>query len=120
MAGIVAGRQERKSARGNRFAFVQLSDTTGGYEVVMFSETLEKSREHIETGAQVVVTVEATSESEQLKLLARSVAPIDQVVADAGSLGLLIYVDEPDALASVARVLDDAARAARAVRPGPV
>jgi DNA polymerase-3 subunit alpha len=42
MAGVVAGRQERKSARGNRFAFAQLSDTTGGYEVTLFSETLEK------------------------------------------------------------------------------
>ncbi|WP_281968292.1 DNA polymerase III subunit alpha [Roseovarius nanhaiticus] len=120
MAGVVAGRQERKSARGNRFAFVQLSDTTGGYEVTMFSETLEKSREHIETGAQVVVTVEATMEAEQLKLLARSVAPIDGVVADAGSLGLMIFVEEPGAIASVARVLDGAAQAARAARPGPI
>ncbi|WP_113910908.1 DNA polymerase III subunit alpha [Roseovarius dicentrarchi] len=120
MAGIVAGRQERKSARGNRFAFVQLSDTTGGYEVVMFSETLEKSREHIDTGAQVVVTVEATMESEQLKLLARAVAPIDGVVADAGSLGLMIFVDAPSAVASVARVLEGAGEAARAARPGPI
>ncbi|MDO5757086.1 MAG: DNA polymerase III subunit alpha [Rhodobacterales bacterium] len=120
MAGIVAGRQERKSARGNRFAFVQLSDTTGGYEVVMFSETLEKSREHIDTGAQVVVTVEATMEAEQLKLLARSVAPIDGVVADAGSSGLMIFVDAPSALASVARVLEGALEAARATRPGPI
>ncbi|MEX1235970.1 MAG: DNA polymerase III subunit alpha [Roseovarius sp.] len=120
MAGIVAGRQERKSARGNRFAFVQLSDTTGGYEVVMFSETLEKCREHIETGAQVVVTVQATMESEQLKLLATSVAPIDGVVADAGSLGLMIFVDAPSAVASVARVLEGAADAARAARPGPI
>jgi len=29
IAGAVASRQERKSARGNRFAFVQLSDPTG-------------------------------------------------------------------------------------------
>jgi DNA polymerase III subunit alpha len=29
IAGAVSGRQERKSARGNRFAFVQLSDPTG-------------------------------------------------------------------------------------------
>ncbi|MFX0543735.1 DNA polymerase III subunit alpha [Roseovarius sp. S4756] len=120
MAGVVAGRQERKSARGNRFAFVQLSDTTGGYEVTMFSETLEKSREHIETGAQVVITAEATMEAEQLKLLARSVAPIDGVVADAGSLGLMIFVEEPGAVASVARVLDGAAQAAKAARPGPI
>ncbi len=46
MAGVVAGRQERKSARGNRFAFAQLSDTTGAYEVTIFSDVLEKSRDH--------------------------------------------------------------------------
>ncbi len=120
MAGVVAGRQERKSARGNRFAFVQLSDTTGGYEITMFSETLEKSREHLETGTQLVVTVEATMEAEQLKLLARSVAPIDGVVADAGSTGLRIFVDAPDAIRSVASVLESAREVARAARPGPI
>nr|WP_309503280.1 DNA polymerase III subunit alpha [uncultured Roseovarius sp.] len=120
MAGVVAGRQERKSARGNRFAFVQLSDTTGGYEVTMFSETLEKSREFLETGTHVVVTVEATMESEQLKLLARSVAPIDGVVADAGSTGLRIFVETPDAIGSVASVLESAREVAKSARPGPI
>ncbi|MEB8385886.1 DNA polymerase III subunit alpha [Rhodobacteraceae bacterium KMM 6894] len=120
MAGVVAGRQERKSARGNRFAFAQLSDTTGGYEVTIFSDTLELARPHLETGSQVVITAEATMESEQLKLLARSVAPIDGVVADAGSMGLRIFVESPEAIASVARVLEGAREAARAVRPGPI
>ncbi len=120
MAGVVAGRQERKSARGNRFAFVQLSDTTGGYEVTMFSETLEKSREHLETGAHLVITVEANMEAEQLKLLARSVAPIDAVVADAGSMGLRIFLDDPGAVTTVANVLASAAEAARNAPRGPV
>jgi DNA polymerase-3 subunit alpha len=44
IAGAVSGRQERKSARGNRFAFVQLSDPTGLYEVTVFSDTLEAHR----------------------------------------------------------------------------
>ncbi|HAR51595.1 MAG TPA: DNA polymerase III subunit alpha, partial [Roseovarius nubinhibens] len=120
LAGVVAGRQERKSARGNRFAFVQLSDTTGGYEVTMFSETLEKSRDYLETGSQVVVTVEATSESDQLKLLARSVSPIDTVVADAGAMGLRIFVESPGAVETVARVLARAQEAARNAARGPV
>ena len=119
MAGVVAGRQERKSARGNRFAFVQLSDTTGGYEVTMFSDTLEKSREHLETGSHVVIAVEATMESEQLKLLARSVQPIDGVVADAGAVGLRIFVDTPAAIPSVASVLQDMADKVKAAR-GPI
>ena len=64
IAGVVAGRQERRSARGNRFAFVQLSDTTGSYEVTMFSDTLEAAREHLEPGSMVVMGVEATMEEE--------------------------------------------------------
>jgi DNA polymerase-3 subunit alpha len=119
MAGVVAGRQERKSARGNRFAFAQLSDTTGGYEITLFSETLEKSREYLETGSQVVVTAEATMESDQLKLLGRSVSPIDGVVADAGVMGLRIFVDTETAITSVAQLLQNAQTAANGTR-GPV
>ncbi|WP_047994348.1 DNA polymerase III subunit alpha [Puniceibacterium sp. IMCC21224] len=120
LAGVVAGRQERKSARGNRFAFAQLSDTTGNYEVTLFSETLEKSREFLETGAKVVVTVEATMESDQLKLLGRSVAPVDVAVADAGSSGLRIFVDDAAAIAHIASVLGRAADQLPKAARGPV
>ncbi len=109
IAGVVAGRQERRSARGNRFAFVQLSDTTGSYEVTMFSDTLEAAREHLEPGSMVVIGVEANMEEDQLKLLGRSVSPIDSVVADAGQSGLKIFVEDEAVLASVARVLEEAA-----------
>ena len=120
MAGVVAGRQERKSARGNRFAFAQLSDPTGGYEVTLFSEVLEASRDFLETGAQVVITAEATMEADQLKLLCRSLQPIDGMVADAGAVGLCVFVDQPEAIDSVAAVLEGASSAARGVRPGPI
>jgi len=120
MAGVVAGRQERKSARGNRFAFAQLSDPTGGYEVTLFSEVLEKSRDFLEIGAQVVITAEATMEADQLKLLCRSVQPVDGMVTDAGAVGLCVFVDQPEAIGSVAAVLEGASGAARGARPGPV
>ncbi|MBK1636242.1 DNA polymerase III subunit alpha [Rhodovulum adriaticum] len=108
MAGAVAGRQERKSAKGNRFAFAQLSDPTGLYEVTLFSDVLDGARDHLEAGMNVVLTVEATLENDQLKLLARAVQPIDGAVADAGSAGLKIFVEEPGAVQSVAQVLDRA------------
>ncbi|AKS45113.1 DNA polymerase III, alpha subunit [Octadecabacter temperatus] len=110
MAGTVAGRQERKSARGNRFAFVQLSDPTGQYEVTMFSDALEASRDFLETGAQVVLSVEATMESEQLKLLGRSVSPIDLAVADAGSTGLRVFLGDIAAIPTVDEILQNAIR----------
>ncbi len=108
MAGAVSGRQERKSARGNRFAFVQMSDPTGLYEVTVFSDTLEAARDHLETGMNVVLGVEVTMESEQLKLLARSAQPVDAVVAGAGDSGLKVFIEQGEAATSVASVLDRA------------
>ena len=108
MAGTVSGRQERKSARGNRFAFAQLSDPTGQYEVTLFSDTLEAARDHLDTGSQVVISCEATMEADVLKLLGRSVSPIDTAVADAGSSGLRVYLDNPEAVVSVATILENA------------
>lgn len=120
LAGVVAGRQERKSAKGNRFAFAQLSDPTGAYEVTIFSETLEKSREFLETGAKVVVTVEATMEADQLKLLARSIGPVEQMVAGAGATGLKIWVEGAAAISQIASVLSRAADQMPKAGRGPI
>ncbi|TRD23588.1 DNA polymerase III subunit alpha [Palleronia caenipelagi] len=120
MAGSIAARQERKSARGNRFAFVGLSDPSGLYEVVIFSDVLEANRDHLEPGQNVVIQVEATMESEQLKLLGRSVSPVDPIVADAGSAGLRIYLDGTGPVDPVAKVLTRAAEESRQRARGPV
>ncbi|MGM0583996.1 MAG: DNA polymerase III subunit alpha [Pseudomonadota bacterium] len=101
LAGVVTHRQERKSARGARFAFVGLSDPTGLYEATCFSEPLEKYRELLEPGSLVVITVEAERNEGDLKLLLRAVQPIDTAVASAGSMGLRVYVNDPSAVGSV-------------------
>jgi DNA polymerase-3 subunit alpha len=120
IAGSISGRQERKSARGNRFAFVQLSDPTGLYEVTIFSDTLEASRDMLETGNNVVLTVEANMEADQLKLLARAVSPVDTVAADAGSMGIRVFVDQASAVTSVAALLEKATAEAKTHARGPV
>jgi len=120
MAGTVAGRQERKSARGNRFAFVQMSDPTGQFEITLFSEVLEAARPHLEPGMRIVAQVEAVMEGEQLKLLCRQVTPVDEAVADAGASGLRLFVEEPGVLATVAAVLDRATADLPRAGRGPV
>ncbi len=120
LSGIIAGRQERKSARGNRFAFIQLSDTTGNYEITMFSDTLESCRDNLEIGAKVIVSVEATMEAEQLKLLCRSAQPMDHIVSQLGSVGLRVYLEEVESISLVATVLEDATKATRTGAEGPV
>ncbi|MEM1363000.1 MAG: DNA polymerase III subunit alpha [Pseudomonadota bacterium] len=108
IAGAVAGRQERKSARGNRFAFVQLSDPTGLYEVTVFSDTLDAAREHLEPGTNVVLTVEAQMEADQLKLLCRSAQPVDQVAVAGGASAIRVTVDSVEAFQPTAAVLAEA------------
>ena len=106
MAGSVAGRQERKSARGNRFAFVQLSDPTGLYEVTVFSETLEVARDLLEPGQNVVLTVQANMEADQLKLLCTAVAPVDAGIARAGKSEIRVFIEEAAAALSVKSLLE--------------
>jgi DNA polymerase-3 subunit alpha len=105
LAGSVSVRQERKSARGNRFAFVQLSDPTGLYEVTCFSEVLETARDLLDPGQKVVLTVKAELEGESLKLLAQSVATIDAVAAQAGAANLRIHLARAEAIPSLASLL---------------
>ncbi|MDZ4070116.1 MAG: DNA polymerase III subunit alpha, partial [Tabrizicola sp.] len=105
LAGSVSSRQERKSAKGNRYAFVQLSDPTGLYEVMCFSDLLDTSRDHLEAGQNVVLTVKAELEGETLKLLAQAITPIDAATATASAQDLRIHLVRPEAAISLAGLL---------------
>ena len=120
LAGSVASKQERKSARGNRFAFVQLSDPTGMFEVTVFSDTLEKYRDVLEPGQNVTLSVEATLEADQLKLLTRAAEPVDNTVAHAGSMGLRVFVGDEQALPSIKTRLDELLENPKIPSRGPV
>jgi len=120
LAGSVSSRQERKSQRGNRFAFVQCSDPTGLYEVTMFSDVLEATRHLLEAGSNVILQVEATLEADQLKLLARGVQPIDDAVAGDGGSGLRVFLDGPEAIPTVAGLLERTRAESKSRARGPV
>ncbi|MBP6737469.1 MAG: DNA polymerase III subunit alpha [Rhodobacteraceae bacterium] len=105
IAGSVSVKQERKSAKGNRFAFVSLSDPTGLYEVTVFSDVLEAARDHLEPGKNVVLTVKVDPDGENVKMLANAVQPIDQVAAEAGASALRIHLNRPEAIPSLAGLL---------------
>jgi len=104
LAGIVIGRKERTSGRGNRFAFVQMSDPSGTYEVTLFSEILREARALLDSGQPLVVTVDVRSEEESLRLTAQKIEPLDGVVALAAA-GLRVFVGEVRALSSLKSVI---------------
>ncbi len=104
LAGIVLGKKERTSARGSRFAFVELSDPTGKFEITVFSEELSRSRQMLEPGEKLAVTVDVRHEEESLRLTAQKIEPLDVVVAQAAA-GLRVFVAEAEALPRLKSVI---------------
>ncbi len=81
MAGIVVRKQERTSQKGNRFAFVQISDAFGVYEVMIFSELLGQARDLLNAGTLILLSVDVDKKSEdELRFLAQSIEPLTQAV----------------------------------------
>jgi DNA polymerase-3 subunit alpha len=104
LAGIVIGRKERTSARGNRFAFVQMSDPSGVFEVTLFAEMLREARALFDAGQPLAVTVDVRSEEDSLRLTAQKIEPLDDIVAHTAA-GLRVFLGEARALATLKNLI---------------
>ena len=85
LAGIVAARQERTSPKGTRFAYVRLTDSSGAFEVVVFSELLAQSRDHLEANSRVLVTAESRAEGDGVRLIANRIEPLERAIDGIGT-----------------------------------
>ena len=105
MAGTLSRAARTEIGAGQPFclcATVRSDGAVRSHDVLGHAGSLAR---FLETGSQVVMTVEATMEADQLKLLGRSVAPIDAVVADAGGAGLRVFIDGPEVIGQLQRSL---------------
>jgi DNA polymerase III subunit alpha len=80
LAGIVISARERRSQKGNKFAFAMFSDTSGQFEAVIFSETLAKSRALLESGKAVLLSVEGERDGDALKMRVQDVSSLDDAM----------------------------------------
>ncbi|MEO0915521.1 MAG: hypothetical protein AAFY31_00815 [Pseudomonadota bacterium] len=104
---IVSALQERKSGRGTRFFRMNISDPTGQVSgMALFPEDFETVRKVFDQTHQVIMTLEARFNEGQFDPIARSVAPIDTVVAGGVAAGLNVMIDEAGAGAMIHSVLD--------------
>ena len=55
LVGTVISKKERTSAKGNRYAFIGLSDLSGTFEVTAFSEVLTSARDFLDLGKSVFI-----------------------------------------------------------------
>jgi len=81
MAGTIVSKRERVNKRGSKYAFVALSDDTGTFEVTMFSEVLSVARDLLESGAPVLMTLDAQMEEDKIRLLTSRVESLEKALA---------------------------------------
>ncbi|HJN23906.1 MAG TPA: DNA polymerase III subunit alpha [Rhodospirillales bacterium] len=104
MAGTVIGKKERTSSKGNRYAFVQLSDITGQFEVIVFSELLNTARQYLEAGELLFLKTNAQFEGETVRFTAQSMEPLDRVVAKTAP-GMKVIIDSAAPLRPLNKIL---------------
>ena len=92
LAAIVLSARERRSQKGNKFAFAMFSDASGQFEAVIFSDTLSASRDLLEAGTAVLLTVEAERDGETLKMRVQALESLDKA-AGRVERGLKIVLD---------------------------
>ena len=86
MVGVVRKRQERVSKRGKRFAFLELSDPTGNYEVLVTEKLLTAKRDIMAAGHLVCVHVSAESNDGELRMFAENVMMLDGAAVSASTV----------------------------------
>ena len=101
IAGTIIRKQERRGRSEQPYAFISLSDTTGMFEVMVFSEVLSAARPFLEPGKSVLFTVAVDTSEDELKLRAIAAQDLDKAAAEAGE-GLRIYLEDDRPLAGIA------------------
>ncbi len=108
LAGTLIGKKERVSAKGNRFAFVQFSDSSGSFEVTLFSEALNAARDLLEVGNSLLIDAVAQFEGDEgeVKFLANRFQPLEKAAANAVD-GLRVYINSEAPLEPLKEVLSN-------------
>ncbi len=106
LAGTITSRQERKTKTGNKMGIVRISDPTGSYEAVIFSEGLSLYRDLLEAGQSVIVYASAEERAEGVSVRIEKVEPLDMLAAREQQ-SLRVFLKDPGPIDSLARHLGD-------------
>lgn len=109
LAGILGAKKERTTRTGSRMMWITLSDIQGSFEVTLFSEVLNRSREILQDGTALLVTADAKLDGESLRLTASDVTLLDDAARDAGA-GLKIWVEKEQAIPELKKLFDQEGR----------
>ncbi|MEE1557754.1 MAG: DNA polymerase III subunit alpha, partial [Alphaproteobacteria bacterium] len=105
IAATIEGVNERKSAKGKPFAFLDVSDQTGTFDVALFGQDLAASRDLLIKGNSIVMTIDVRDGKKGRRMIASQITDIDQASQTVAS-GIRVFLKNPDPLASLRHLLE--------------
>jgi DNA polymerase-3 subunit alpha len=107
VAATVVSRVERRTRMGTKMGIIGLSDPTGHFEAVVFSEGLAEYRERLEPGSAVLLFLSAEVQGDEVRARIQSVEPLDAAAANIQK-SLRVFVKDDKPLDAVAKRLEPA------------
>lgn len=101
VAASVIDKSERRTKSGNKMGIVNLSDPSGQFEAILFSEGLQRYRDLLEPGAALVLRLSAVLDGEEVRPRIEDVERLDDL-AGRQKQDLCIFLRDDKALSSIA------------------
>jgi DNA polymerase-3 subunit alpha len=104
VAATIVSRMERRTKTGNKMGILGLSDPTGHFEAVLFSEGLAQYRDVLEPGSAVLLQLGAELQGDEVRARILHAEPLDDAAAKT-QRGLRIFLRDTRPLDSIVRRL---------------
>src|SRR6186713_1874918 len=119
LAATVVARTERRTRTGSKMGIIGLSDPTGHFEAVIFSEGLAEHRDLLEPGNAVLLFLSAEVQGDEVRARIQSAEPLDSAAANLQK-GLRVFVRDERPLDAVSKRLEAVTRSAKPNGEGEV
>ena len=119
VAATVVSRTERRTRTGSKMGIIGLSDPSGHFEAVIFSEGLAEHRDRLDPGNAVLLFLSAEVQGDEVRARIQSVDALDSAAANLQK-GLRVFLRDGAPLEAVAKRLEPAPRSAHANGDGEV
>ena len=119
VAATIVARTERRTRTGNKMGIIGLSDPTGHFEAVIFSEGLAEHRDLLEPGNAVLLFLSAEVQGDEVRARIQSAEPLDSAAANLQK-GLRVFLRDEKPLDAVAKRLEAVPRSAKPNGDGEV
>ena len=105
VAGIVSSSRIRVNQRGNKYAFVQMSDQGGIFEVTVFSEVLSSAGDSLIPGEALLIRCDCKLENDFVRLVASKISSLDCSLKNSIK-GFKIYINDQNTVTNLAKILE--------------